>query len=120
MRRVSGSFCICAGLCLTFASLGFAQPAVNAISPYAVAPGKTTDVTLTGAKLPADTKAWTSIPGQVQISVPADVKDATKVFCKLTLDPRTPLGVGGIIVATPEGQTDIVPILVDDLPTLAE
>jgi hypothetical protein len=105
---------------VSLASSAYAQPTVATISPAALAPGKATEVTLTGTKLPAGTKVWTSFPSQVEVVAPAEVKDATKLICKFTLDARLPVGMGGIIVVTPEGQTDVVPLMIDDLPLVAE
>src|SRR5688500_11997128 len=46
------------------ASRAQAQPALTAAVPGAVAPGKTTEVTLSGAKLDQPLRIWTSFPAQ--------------------------------------------------------
>lgn len=124
MRCVSGcGWLMGCSLLLGLASMASAQPAVTSFTPHAVVPGKVTEVTLTGTKLAAGAKIWTSFAHQaepVEVAPPADVKDGTKLVCKIKLDGRTPVGMGGIIVATPEGQTDILPLLIDDLPSVAE
>src|SRR5262245_10556305 len=81
-----------------------AQPNLTHAIPHAVAPGKTTELTLHGAKLVAPFRVWTSFPAQVEVlTADASRKDAAQATCKLTLSANVPVGVGGIAVATADG-----------------
>lgn len=86
--------------------------------PGAVAPGRTTEITLHGAKLAGAARIWTSFPAQVEIT--SDRKEDAKVVCKLTLASGVPVGIGGVVVATPAGLTDVLYLMVDDLPSVAD
>jgi hypothetical protein len=98
-----------------------AQPALTAAVPGAVAPGKTTEVTLSGAKLDQPLKVWTSFPAQVE-AVPGDPaqKGKTSLVCKITLPAGAPVGIGGIAVATSEGVSDVLFVMIDDLPSVLD
>jgi hypothetical protein len=98
-----------------------AQPSVSHVVPGAVAPGKTTELTLHGAKLDGALRIWTSFPARVEIVAgdPKD-KDRKSVTCKLTLGSGVPPGIGGIAVTSEAGQSDIVYLMIDDLPSVAE
>ncbi|MFM7842910.1 MAG: PPC domain-containing protein [Planctomycetota bacterium] len=103
-------------------SVALAQPAVSAALPAAVTPGKTVDVTLTGAKLDNPLTVWTSFPGKVEVKpLPADAKpgQTTRVL-SITADPAAPVGIGGLMVGTAEGVSDVLLLLVDDLPSVAD
>jgi hypothetical protein len=99
----------------------FAQPSVSSTSPSAVQPGQTIELTLHGAKLDDPLQVWTSFPSKVEL-VPgaADAKDQTSRVCKVTVDATVPVGIGGIIVGSPVGVSDVALGLVDDLPTVAD
>ena len=97
------------------------QPTLSAAVPGAVAPGKTTEVTLSGAKLDAPLKVWTNLPAQIEL-VPGDPnqKDKTSLVCKITLPAGAPLGIGGIILADNKGISEPLLIMVDDLPSVLD
>ena len=82
-------------------SSAFGQPGLATAVPGAAAPGKTTDITLTGSKLDQPLKVWSSFPATIE-PVPGDpnAKGKTSLVCKVTLPPDAPCGVGAIIVTT--------------------
>lgn len=90
------------------------------VVPGAVAPGRTTEIVLHGAKLNANSRLWMSFPAHVDITSDPKEKDATKVVCKLTLAAGVPVGIGGIALATPSGLTDVIYVMIDDLPSVAK
>jgi hypothetical protein len=98
-----------------------AQPSLAAAVPGAVAPGKMTELTLSGAKLDAPLKAWTNLPAQIEL-VPGDPiqKDKTSLVCKVTLPAGAPLGIGCLVLADGKGISEPLFILVDDLPSVLD
>src|SRR5687768_10072247 len=120
-QRSGAALFAVAGLLLSLAPQAAAQPAISAAVPGAIAPGKTTEVTLTGAKLDAPLKLWTSFPAQVEI-VPGDpaAKGKTSLVCKVTLPAGAPVGIGGIAVASSEGVSDVLCLMIDDLPSVLD
>jgi len=98
-----------------------AQPAVTHITPGALAPGKTTEITLHGSKFDGEVRVWTSFPAQVEVAA-ADAKqtDRVKLTCKMTIGPGVAVGIGGIVVATEAGISDVAYIMIDDLPSVAD
>jgi len=111
------------GLATLFAgaSLASAQPVLTSTTPGAVAPGKTVDLVLQGQKLDDPLTLWSSFPAKLELVPPAEAKPGqTARTVKVTLDPTVPVGVGGIIVATPAGSSETLLLLVDDLPSVAD
>ncbi len=103
------------------ASNAVAQPSLSHAVPGAVAPGKTTEVTLHGAKLDQPLKLWTSFPASVEL-VPGDPnqKDKASLVAKITLPAGVPCGIGGIAVASVGGVSDVLYLMIDDLPSVAD
>ena len=103
------------------ASVAVAQPAISHAEPMAAAPGKTTEITLHGTKLQHPLRVWSSFPAQIEI-LPADPKqkEGTRAVCKVTLSAGVPAGIGGLIVTTPEGASDVLHVFIDDLPSIAD
>jgi hypothetical protein len=108
-------------LALGWAFVARAQPGLSHALPGAVAPGQTTTVTLHGTKLDHPLKVWTSFPARVEV-VPGDpnVKEPTTASIRVTLPAGAPNGSGGIVVANAAGASEIVPLLIDDLPSVAD
>lgn len=119
MRRLTSPLCL-----IVFASLAQqapAQPSVSHVSPSAVQPGQTIEVTLHGAKLDDPLQVWTSFPAKVEIVPgPADAKDQKSRVCKVTVDATVPVGIGGLIVGSPTGVSDCQLVIVDDLSSVAD
>ena len=95
----------------------FAQPAISYSTPRGIAPGKTTTVTLYGGKLSGPIKVWTSFAAKVAVT---PSKNAAAVTCKITVPANTPVGIGGIVVATAAGASDPLMMMIDDLPSVAD
>jgi hypothetical protein len=106
---------------LAVGSIAFGQPGLTQAVPAAAAPGKTTDITLTGSKLDQPLKVWSSFPATIE-AVPGDpnAKGKTSLVCKITLPPEAMCGVGALIVTTSEGQSDPLFLMIDDLPSVAD
>jgi hypothetical protein len=98
-----------------------AQPALSHAMPGAVAPGKTTEVTLHGTKLDGPLKLWTSFPCQVELA-PGDPsqKEPVSMVAKFTLAAGAPCGIGGVAVANAKGVSDVLYLMIDDLPSAAD
>ena len=90
-------------------------PAVNSLTPWAVAPGQTTEVVLRGASLDAPTDLWTNLP--VEATVTAGASD--RATCRVTLPANAPVGIAAMRVATRGGVSNLQLFMVDDLPTVA-
>ena len=91
-------------------------PAVNSLTPSAVAPGHSVDITLSGASLEKSGTVWTSVPADA--AVVRSTNDAATVRIKV---PTTvSVGVAAVRVATPGGVSNLQFFMVDDLPTVAE
>jgi len=98
-----------------------AQPALTHITPGALVPGKTTEISLHGSKLDGDVRVWTSFPAQVEVA-PADPNqtDRTQLTCKVNVGAGVAVGIGGIVVATTTGISDVAYVMIDDLPSVAD
>src|SRR4051812_6462753 len=97
-----------------------AQPSLTHVTPGAVTPGKTTEITLHGGKLDGPLRVWTSFPAQVEVIAGDEkAKDRKEAVCKMTLGSGVPLGIGGIAVATADGLSDVSYLMIDDLLTVA-
>jgi hypothetical protein len=98
-----------------------AQPSLSHVTPHAVTPGRTTELTLHGAKLAGTLHVWTSFPAQVEaLASEGKAGDAKERTCKITVPANAPVGIGGMAVATDSGLSDVIYVMVDDLPSLAD
>ena len=97
------------------------QPSVSHSTPSALQPGKTVELTLHGAKLDDPLSLWTSFPAKVEL-LPGnkDNKDQKSRKCKITLAAEVPTSLGGIVVGTAAGASDLLLVMIDDLPSVAE
>jgi hypothetical protein len=91
-------------------------PTIASATPGAVAPGRTTDLTLRGGALSGATGVWSSFPGDVKLVT----TDAGSVTCRFTLPPDAQVGVAAVRLATRGGASNLLPIMVDDLPGVPE
>lgn len=99
----------------------WAQPVLSSTTPGALVPGQTSELKLLGQKLDDPLTVWTSFPGTVEVLPPAEAKPGqTQRTIKVKLEANVPVGVGGLIVATPEGASETLLLLVDDLPSVAD
>ena len=111
-------------LCLLVASLVVASSASDVVAdatlttatPLAIEPAKTTRVVLSGAGFTAPLRVWTSCEAQVAVvSV-----EPTQATVDITTAATVALGSVGLWVATAEGPSDSIHLLVDDLPSVAD
>ncbi|MCI0359882.1 MAG: pre-peptidase C-terminal domain-containing protein [Planctomycetaceae bacterium] len=98
-----------------------AQPSLSHATPGAMTPGKTTELVLSGAKLDGTLALWTSFPAQVELA-PGDPaqKDRTSVTAKIALPAGAPCGVAGVAIANASGISDVLYLMIDDLPSAAD
>jgi hypothetical protein len=100
-----------------------AQPALTRAVPAGFAAGETTEVTLHGTKLTGATSVWASFGGQVEI-IAGDENDKqpsdTLLRCRITVPEGLPVQIVGLVVATPEGASPPLLVMIDDLPSVAE
>lgn len=118
MKRVLSAF-VCVLCCA--ANVVWAQATLSHVTPQAVHPGATTEITLHGDKLDPPVSVWTSFPATVEIVPPADgMHDPKKIVCRMTLGETVPVGIGGVIATSAAGVSDTVMLMIDDLPTTSE
>lgn len=119
MRRLTSS--VCAVVVILLAQQVSAQPSVSHTSPSAVQPGQTTEVTLHGAKLDDPLQIWSSFPAKIEL-VPgaADAKDQKSRVCNVTVEAGVSVGIGGLVVGSPSGVSDVALVMIDDLTSVAD
>lgn len=118
-------FC-CAVVCcllLVSASTVFGQvPKLTYVSPSAVAPGQTVDVTLFGSDLTNPTAVWNSLPTGSKVELSKDIakngESKTQVTYRVTTPKEAPVGAYAVRLATAGGASNVKVLLVDDCPTL--
>jgi len=88
-------------------------PTVTSIAPQAVAPGKTVELTLRGSALDGPVSLWTSFPAEAKVT--ASANDHVTYWVAVPAD--VPVGPGALRVATKDGVSTVVPLMVDDLLT---
>lgn len=86
--------------------------------PTSAKPGSVTRLSLSGASLGAPTGVWTSAPGVALVV--GGPKGAAGFLATLTLPPSTPVGLYALRAATPVGVSNLHPLVVDELPPVAE
>jgi len=99
----------------------WAQPSLSHSVPGAVQPGNTLELTLHGDKLDGPLQIWTSFPAKVEILPgPEGATDQKSRTCKLTLESGVGLGIGGLLVGSPAGVSDVLLLPVDDLTSVPD
>lgn len=107
---------LCSMISLMLAVNAHGDASIDNCLPLALAPGKTTRLVLTGKSLSSPLKVWTSCPAQVAVvSV-----EATQATLDVTLPVEATLGKIGLWIATAEGPSEPITLLVDDLPSLVD
>ena len=115
MKRLTAPAAAAACL-MSWAATAPGQPSLSHSSPAAVRPGVTVELTLHGEALRDPLRVWTSFPADVQLApVSGDADKVKSRSCKITPDDDVPVGLGGIVVASPAGASDIHFVLIDDL-----
>lgn len=112
--------CVCASAAAVDATA--APPTLGPCKPLAAAPGKTIELTLTGANLLNPRTLWTSFASRTEF-VPSDAESAQKgetLLCRITVPRDEQVGVGALRLVTGEGVSNPILAMVDDLPSSAE
>jgi hypothetical protein len=118
MRRSIALLSLSVGILLS--SQGWGQSLSHSL-PGAVQPGQTVELTLHGDKLDDPLQVWTSFPAKVEVLPgPEGAKDQKSRKCKVTLEGNAPVGIGGVVVGTPAGVSDVILLMVDDLVSAAD
>jgi len=103
---------------LTLASTLFAQsPGLTHTSPGALLPGRTQALTVHGANLLGATNLWTSFGAKV---LSAAATNASAAKFQVAVPATTPVGIHAVRVASPNGVSSPVLLMVDDLPSVAD
>lgn len=98
-----------------------AQPAVTSLSPTVLKPGVATQITFAGTKLEGAVGIWTSFPARAEwIGADPAAKEVKQLVCKLHVPVGASLGIGGIAIATSKGLSDVMPVMIDDLPLVTD
>jgi len=106
---------------LLYVSQAYAQPAVTSVSPSVLKPGTVTQLTIGGTKLEGPVRLWTSFPARCEwVGHDPAAKDVKQLVCKLHIPAGTSLGVGGVVLATSGGLSDVFPVMLDELPLVAD
>lgn len=109
------------GCWLVCGQWAIAQSTLSHALPGGLVPGKTTELTLHGTKLDQPLQVWTSFPATIEVVAgDANQKDKTSLVAKISLDAGAPCGIGGIVVATPAGASDVLLVMIDDLPSVSD
>ena len=103
-------------LLLSWAPLTAKPPKIRSILPLAAAPGKTTEVVITGENLETVTGLWTTFGSKTTI-VPEEKRNAKKLRIRIELPKETPVGIGAIRAIGPGGLSNPRLFAIDDLPT---
>lgn len=129
-RRANPSVDRAGGLCLLlFILIGTmpspsdaGAPTIQDISPLAITPGATQQLSITGKELTDVVGVWTSFPSHSEIdaatSGPAD--SASVCHCQMSASRDEPIGIGAIRILTRAGVSNCRLVMIDDLPTVAE
>ena len=104
-------------LSVVAATAGAQTPSVSRTTPFAIAPGKTVDLSLYGNGLQGPTAFWSSFPGLTAQFTEGNSDRATS---RVTLPPEAQVGIGAFRVATRGGVSNLYLFMVDDLPSVAE
>jgi hypothetical protein len=97
-------------------------PTLSHTLPLAVQPGSSTDVTLHGGALTGSTGVWTSFAANQSLTpdVAENGTQPAQVSYRLDIPADTPVGIAGLRLGTTEGISNLLLIMVDDLPSVAE
>lgn len=98
-------------------SLQAAPPVLTRTSPQAVQPGGPTQLVLHGSGLAAPTDVWSNLPAEITLSteVKDNGKNASQVTYQINPQENIPVGIYAIRLATAEGVSKPLLLMVDDL-----
>jgi hypothetical protein len=93
------------------------SPTINTPASFGAKVGEEVELTLTGTNLTEPTAVLLGCPAKV--TIPTDNKngtDAGKLRVKVTVDPKCPIGLYTVRVATKSGVSNARPFVVDSFP----
>ena len=97
-------------------------PSVGFVSPAGGQRGTTVYVTVNGGNLVGTSAVWTDLP--ITATVPADIanngREAGKVVVRVQIPPDATVGIGGLLVVTPKGISNLRLFMIDDLQPITE
>jgi hypothetical protein len=107
---------------LIVAIRALAAPQLSQPIPFAIAPGKTTELTLQGGQLLSPLRLWTTFTAKTEFVPAADDagKKGEKLICHITVPRGEQVGIGALRLISTEGISNPVFVVLDDLPTVAE
>ncbi len=91
-----------------------ASPALRAATPAAVIPGETNRIEFSGDALEGALQFWSSFPAQIGFR--ADTQNPDTAIAELGIPPETPVSIGAVRLATKNGVSDLLLMMIDDLP----
>jgi len=105
----------------TCSSAIWAAPVISSVTPRAIRPAQTTEVTLVGTELTSPLNAWTTFAADVKVlAVTEGVDDNKTAKLAITLTEKSAVGVGGLVVSNAKGVSQLFLIMVDDLPATTD
>ncbi|MBS0202202.1 MAG: hypothetical protein JSS49_04820 [Planctomycetes bacterium] len=113
---------VVACLSISFLNVALAQePAVNSVTPGAIAPGTTSNLQVNGGNLAAPKKLWTSFPCETGLAEGIDKngENPAQVTFKLNIPADIPCGIHAMRVLTDKGVSPLRFLIIDDLPSVA-
>lgn len=121
-RRLALSAGAVCAIGLTAATAMAQVPVVTSLTPQAVAPGATTDLTLQGSGLNGAIGLSHSFAGKAVLSpdVAKNGTNAASVVYRVEVPENTPCGVHAVRVLTDHGTSAMRLMLVDDLSSVAQ
>jgi WD40 repeat protein len=101
-----------------------AKPELAGVVPRGIERGKTATVRLTGKHLAGVTQAvlrdTAGRPVRGQVRLVADGRSPTTLAVELSPEAKLPRGGYQLVVRSPGGESNVLPLQIDDLPQLAE
>ncbi len=92
------------------------SPVVNRTQPLALAPGKTTALTLIGERLVPGGTLWTSFKARI---ADAESLESASTF-NITLSSNVPPGIGALQLANSNGVSNVRLVMIDSLQSLVD
>lgn len=102
--------------------LDAAPPQLVQFNPLALAPGQTLEFKIQGQNLQDARRLWTSFSSRCEF-IPVDDEPTNKgelLLCRVTVPRGEQVGIGAIRLATGQGVSNPVLVMLDDLPTAVE
>lgn len=99
----------------------WAQLSVSNVVPNAVRPGATVELTFHGEHLQEPLQLWTSFPATIEVlPVEGEAAEVKSRTCRMTLEDDVAGGIGGIVLGSSDGASEIQYVMIDDLGTVTD